>query len=104
MATVGTSHIEVDDQGVARIAGTTTKVIEVALDYLAYGWSPDEMHNQHPYLSLAQIHAAMVYYYDHQAELDERIRKDLEEVDQLANDAQDSPLRQKLLQLKKTRP
>ena len=60
------------------------------------------MHNQHPYLSLAQIHAAMVYYYDHQGELDERIRKDLEEVDQMAKEAQDTPLRQKLLQLKKS--
>jgi uncharacterized protein (DUF433 family) len=103
MATVGSSHIEIDDQGVARIAGTTTKVVEVALDYLAYGWSPDEMHNQHPYLSLAQIHAAMAYYYDHQVELDARIRKDLEELDQMASDAQDSPLREKLLQLKKSR-
>jgi uncharacterized protein (DUF433 family) len=103
MATVGSSHIEVDDQGVARITGTATKVVEVALDYLAYGWSPDEMHNQHPYLSLAQIHAAMAYYYDHQAELDARIRKDLEEVDQMASDAQASPLRKKLLQLKKSR-
>lgn len=100
MATVGIPHIEIDEQGVAHIAGNTTKVIEVALDYLAYGWSPDEMHNQHPYLSLAQIHAAMTFYYDNQEELDEQINKDLEEVDRMAAQAADNPLRQKLLRLR----
>jgi uncharacterized protein (DUF433 family) len=38
-----------------------------SLDHLAYGWSPEEMHYQHPPLSLAQIHAALAYYFDHQA-------------------------------------
>ena len=38
------SQIEIDDQGVAWIAGANTKVIEVVLDKLAYGWSPEEMH------------------------------------------------------------
>ena len=64
------SHIEIDDQGVPWIAGGNTKVIEVVLDKLAYGWSPEEMHLQHPHLSLAQIHAAFSYYYEHQEELD----------------------------------
>jgi hypothetical protein len=34
------------------------------LDKLAYGWSPEEIHFQHPALSLAQIHAALSYYYE----------------------------------------
>jgi hypothetical protein len=29
------------------------------LDKIAYGWIPEEMHLQHPHLSLAQIHAAL---------------------------------------------
>ena len=37
------SHIEIDDQGVAWITGANTKVIEVVLDKIAYGWSPEEM-------------------------------------------------------------
>ena len=40
------SHIKIDDQGVPWIAGGNTKVIEVVLDKLAYGWSPEEMHLQ----------------------------------------------------------
>jgi uncharacterized protein (DUF433 family) len=29
------------------------------------------MHFQYPHLSLAQIYAALVYYYEHQAKFDE---------------------------------
>jgi len=53
------SPIELDDRGVAWIAGANTKVIEAVLDKIAHGWSPEEMHLEHPHLSLAQIHAAL---------------------------------------------
>src|SRR5215831_1490821 len=32
------------------------------LDKLAYGWSPEEMHPQHPDLTLGQINAALWYF------------------------------------------
>jgi len=69
------SLIEVDDQGVAWIAGANTKVVEVVLDKMAYGWSPEEMHSQHPHLSMAQIHAALSYYYEHKSEVDADIER-----------------------------
>ncbi len=59
-----TTHIEVDDRNVAWIAGTKVKVTEVVLDKIAHGWSPEEIHFQHPNLSLAQIHGALTYYYE----------------------------------------
>ena len=62
MSSIATTHIEIDERGVAWITGANTKVIEVVLDKLAYGWSPEEIHFQHPGLSLAQIHAALTYY------------------------------------------
>jgi uncharacterized protein (DUF433 family) len=96
------SQIEIDDQGVAWIAGANTKVIEVVLDKLAYGWSPEEMHFQHPHLSLAQIHAALSYYYEHEEELDSDIARRHAEVEKMAAESADSPLRRKLLNLKKS--
>jgi uncharacterized protein (DUF433 family) len=69
------SLIEIDDQGVAWIASANTKVVEVVLDKLAYGWSPEEMHRQHPHLSMAQIHAALSYYYEHQSEVEADIAR-----------------------------
>ena len=77
------TQIEIDDRGVAWIAGTKVKVTEVVLDKIAYGSSPEEIHFQHRNLSLAQIHGALTYYYESQAQLDEQIRRGLEESDNL---------------------
>src|SRR5438876_10116838 len=97
-----TTRIEIDATGVAWIAGTNTKVKEIVLDKLAYGWSPEEMHFQHPHLSMAQIHAALAYYYENQEKIDEDIRRDLEEVDQLRPQSESSALRSKLQSIRKT--
>ena len=103
MATGLTTQIEVDATGVAWIAGANTKVREVVLDKLAYGWSAEEMHFQHPHLSMAQIHAALAYYYENQDELAEEIRRDLEDVDQIFVQSEASALRSKLQSLRKMR-
>lgn len=98
-----TTQIDVDARGVAWIAGANTKVREVVLDRLAHGWSPEEIHFQHPHLSMAQIHAALAYYYENQERLDEEIRRDLEEVDQLSGQSEPSALQSKLTALRKLR-
>lgn len=49
------------------------RVAQIVMDYLAHGWSVDEMCQQHPYLAPAEAHAAMAYYYDHQAEIEAEI-------------------------------
>ncbi len=59
MTVVTSTHIELDERGVTWISGTKVKVIEVALDKLAHGSSPEDIHFQYPHLSLAQIHAAL---------------------------------------------
>jgi uncharacterized protein (DUF433 family) len=89
---VAAPHIRHDDRGVAWIDDTNVKVIEVVLDRLAYGWSPEEIHFQHPDLSLAQIHAALAFYYDHQSELDAEIARQDQEVERLRQKAGTSPL------------
>ena len=75
-------HIISDQKGVPIIAGTNMKVIELVLEKSAYGWSPEELHFQHPYLTLGQIHSALAYYWDHQKELDTDIEKRLARVKQ----------------------
>jgi uncharacterized protein (DUF433 family) len=92
MAMIAAPHIKQDDRGVAWVDDTNVKVIEVVLDRLAYGWSPEEIHFQHPGLSLAQIHAALAYYYDHQTELDAEIAGQQQEVRRLREQAGESPL------------
>lgn len=103
MSTGLTTQIEIDARGVAWVAGANTKVKEIVLDKLAYGWSPEEMHFQHPHLSMAQIHAALAYYYENQGKIDEEIRRDLEEVEQLRSQTESSELRSKLQSIRRTR-
>ncbi len=76
-------HIILDEKDIPMIAGTTMKVVELVLDSKAYGWSPEELHFQHPYLSLGQIHSALAYYWDHQEELDRDIERRLYFVEQM---------------------
>jgi uncharacterized protein (DUF433 family) len=90
------NHIRVDEKGVAWIDDTRSKVIEVAMDHLAHGWSAEEIHRQHPHLSLAQVHAALGFYYDHQATFDAAIAESLARAEKAASENLDSPGRRKL--------
>jgi uncharacterized protein (DUF433 family) len=85
-------HIVLDEKGVSVIAGTTMKVIEIVLERTAYGWSPEELHFQHPYLSLGQIHSALAFYWDHQSELDQDIERRLAMVTHAQGAAAPTPL------------
>lgn len=71
------TYIQRDERGVAWIAQTNTKVIEVAAEHAAYGWEAEEIHAAHPHLPIAQIHAALSFYYDHRSELDEQLQRQM---------------------------
>ena len=85
-------HIALNEDSVPFIAGTTMKVIELVLERMAYGWSPEELHFQHPYLTLGQIHSALAYYWDHQEELDRDIERRLQHVQEVQRATPPSPL------------
>lgn len=101
MLATETAHIHLDERGVAWIDDSNTKVVEVVLDKVAYGLNPEEIHREHPHLSLAQIYAALTYYYDHQAEIDAEIERQVQRVEELARQAGDSPVRKRLRALGK---
>src|SRR5271167_2781656 len=45
-----------------------TRVAMIVADYLWRGWSAEEIARQYPYLTLAEVHAAMTYCFDHRDE------------------------------------
>ena len=96
MPSVTYPHIEVTSQGVAYVAGTRTKVLELALDRIAHHWDADEIHRQHPHLSLGQIYAALAYYFDHKEDLDAQIEDQLKSVEAARASAGQSLVRAKL--------
>lgn len=97
MATATTyQQIQLDEQNVPIISGTTMKVIELVMAQMAYGWSPEELHFQHPYLTMSQIHSALAYYWEHKEALDADIDRRLQYVEQTQDEAEPSPLVAKL--------
>lgn len=47
------------------VAGTDIKVSQIASEVEHLGMSPDEVVDAHPHLTLADVHAALAYYFDH---------------------------------------
>jgi uncharacterized protein (DUF433 family) len=85
-------HVTLDEHSVAFIAGTTMKVKELVAERLAWGWSPEELLINHPYLTMGQIFSALAYYSDHQSEIDNSIAADIEHSQTLKENTKPSPL------------
>lgn len=66
------------------------------MDLIAHGWSPKEIHLNHPPLTLAQIHAALAYCCDHKSELDAEIEASLRRVEEIRAAAGESPIRKQM--------
>ena len=94
--TTAYEHIVVNEQDAPVIEGTTLKVVELVLEMNAYGWSPQELQFQHPYLTLGQVHSALAYYWDHAEELDQDITRRAENVAHIRRAVGPSRLREKL--------
>lgn len=74
LASVSYPHIEKSEDLPARLQRLPRiRVLQIVMDYLAYGWSVEEICRQHPYLTQSEAHAAMGYYFDNQAEIDRKI-------------------------------
>jgi uncharacterized protein (DUF433 family) len=72
------------------------RIAQIVMDYLEHGWSVDEMCRQHPYLSPAEAHAAMAYYFDHPEEIDREILEEIEQVEREQSQAVRSPVYHRL--------
>ena len=75
--------------GKPRIDGHRIKVEHIAVCYERMGMSPDEIVTSHPTITLAQVHAALAYYYDHKQEID----ADIEEGERFVEELRRSPHR-----------
>ncbi len=72
--------------GKPRIAGTRIRVLDIAYYYNA-GWTVDNIAEELE-ITPGQIHAALSYYFDHKAEIDDELRQDAEFAEQAAQEYQ----------------
>ncbi len=70
-------------RGAPVIAGTSIKVLDVAVRYEVMGMTPEEIIIALPHLTLSQIHAALSYYYAHKRELDKQWKASVKKVARL---------------------
>jgi uncharacterized protein (DUF433 family) len=91
LTTTEYKYVELDERNVPIIAGTTMKIVELVTGQIAHGWSPEELHFQHPYLTMSQIYSALAYYWDHKEELDADIKRREEYAEQSRREAGESP-------------
>ncbi|MEA5509782.1 DUF433 domain-containing protein [Crocosphaera sp. UHCC 0190] len=96
LTTTEYKHIQLDERNVPIIARTTMKVVELITSVKAYHWTPQELHENYPHLSLSQIHSALAYYWDHQEEIDADMERREQYSERLQNEAGESPLSKKL--------
>ncbi|MEX2215616.1 MAG: DUF433 domain-containing protein [Phycisphaeraceae bacterium] len=100
------NHIEVDERGVAYIAGTRMKVHILVGQMQVNHFTFEQLLEGYPSLSLAQLHAALAYYYDHKDEIDqyaERVREEsrqMQAADERTHPERYARLREKMRQYK----
>ena len=102
MAVAAVSHIVADPSvkgGRPRLAGTRISVADVVVMHLRLGQSLEELAGKYD-VSLAGLHAAMAYYYDHKDEIEGSIRDDLAFAEAFRRD-NPSLLQEKLAALRK---
>ena len=61
--------------GRACIAGHRIRVQDIVVLHEMRGMSPKEIVGQYPGITLADVHAALAYYYDNQQEIADELRK-----------------------------
>ncbi len=60
--------------GAAHIRGTRIRVIDIVALHQR-GLSPAEMLDSYDHLTLAQVHSALAYYYDHEDEIEREFNR-----------------------------
>ena len=90
-------HIQTDQNtGKPCVAGTGIRVWDVYVLHERQGKSPDEIVAAFPHLSLADVHAALAYYWDNKDTIDQQMKEADEFVEQLKSTAGPGPLARKL--------
>lgn len=99
MTDVMRQHIEIV-QGAGgpkvRIAGTRVRVMDVAIWHEKMGMSPDEIVDSFPTVTLADVYAALAYYWDNRDEIERAIEVDRVESAELRRLIGPGPLTEKL--------
>jgi uncharacterized protein (DUF433 family) len=98
----GYPHLDRDARGVPYIAGTRMKVQYIAQSQVLGRLQPEQVQRQYPNLTLAQIHCALAYYFDHRDEIDEFVGRGQQQAEALRPLLEDPEAVARLRAIKRT--
>jgi len=85
--------------GRPRVAGHRIRVMDIVVLHEQLGQTPDEIVSTYPSLTLADVHAALAYYFDHPQEIQGDIAEDRQLAEEMARSTP-GRVKQKLDQLR----
>jgi len=68
------------------IAGHRVRVLDIAVWHEHQGMTPDEIVSHVPSISLADVHAALAYYFDHIDEIQQELRDERANAEEFRRD------------------
>lgn len=86
--------------GRPRIDGHRIQVEDVAIWHERMGMSPDQIVSEHPSITLADVHAALAYYYENREQIDADIEAARKYAEEMKAKSGPSRLEEKLRQRK----
>lgn len=90
--------------GKPRIAGHRIRVQDVVIWYDRMKMTPAEIVEHYPTITLADVHAALAYYYDHRDEIERQMAEGEAFVAEMMAKAPPSILQEKLRQMRANAP
>src|SRR5688572_14003066 len=74
MTVISVEHIALRENGAPYVAGKGVKVAYIANLFTEHNWSVETIADEHD-LTMADVLAALAYYYDHKDEIDSAIKE-----------------------------
>ena len=99
MEPVVTQHIESLPEkcgGKPCLVGTRIRVWDIYVASEVRGETPDQITTQYPSITLADVHAALAYYWDNRRAIDQQMKEVDEYIEQLKQMTGPGPLARKL--------
>jgi len=79
-----------------------TRVSMIVVDNQHWGWSAEQIVLQYPYLTLAEVYAALAYYYDNKEEIDQELAEEDAEFERYRKEQQSDPMIKRLVDIRKS--
>ncbi|MEK7395833.1 MAG: hypothetical protein AAB116_02740 [Candidatus Poribacteria bacterium] len=99
----GYKYVAIEEEGIPTIKPTTMKIELLIKERRMFGFGVKRQQEGHPYLTIAQIHSALSYYFDHKKEIDADIKRRNKFVEEMRKKMGPSPLAEKIRAIRESR-